>query len=617
MAETPHADDDATLARVRETLADSVAELEERRLAAADREPVAEAVLDVLLAGDRCTAEGVELRHVPPAAGPSASELATTLADLRDALADGDLGANASQTDVKRLGDRLDDLDAALEAAEPFPYAIVETEIEREHGKPVRSRGVRTDDVDEGNLAGAPEGVFAGPRARQQIETVPRESGGAPLFVGTGTRAGRDASIEKDHLFRHRAVFGVTGYGKSTLLTNEFKQLVEAGAGGCFVDPKGDDSERLVEILPERRLDEVRWLEPGSTRGAVSGFNFLELDLDPGDPAFETAVTALVEDLVALLSVRDAWGPRLDRVARETVAAINSYNRTRPDEPDLTLVDFARLVSDPSAREAFVARMEAAGVDLEPGYVDRFAEVPESARERVGEALVPWLENPITRRMVAMRDSGISVPRAVAEGEILLVRMGGEPKELKRRLSMAVLRRIWSAVRARSERDRRDRDPFYLFCDEFDNVALADETITAMLSESRSYRLSLTFCTQYPGQLPESVVEGMVSNCDTVVSFNPGSRRQAETYNSQLGVDAETLTGESNYHVWLRTTLSESMERSAAFRVYTHPPFPPLRTRDERDRLIERALRRDGRPKEEGGTGPTSPLDSGDGERSV
>ncbi|MFB6082638.1 MAG: type IV secretory system conjugative DNA transfer family protein [Halorientalis sp.] len=602
----------AALERIREGLDAAATTLSERRLAAPDREPVAEATLAVLAVGDRLTVGGVTLRHVPPEADPSASELATTVEALRDALEPGALREGVGEADLGTLEERVERLRGRIADAEPFPYEIVETEIEREHGQPVRSRGYRTDDAADGSLAGATESVFAGPRAREQIERVPRRNGDAPLFVGTGTRAGRDASIEKDHLFRHRAVFGVTGYGKSTLLTNEFKQLVESGAGGCFVDPKGDDSERLVEILPERRLDELRWLEPGSSRGAVSGFNFLELDLDPADPAYETAVAALTEDLVALLGVDDAWGPRLDRLIRETITAVNACNRARPDEPDLTLVDLAALLGEPSARAAFADRAAADGVALD-GYADRFAAVPDDRLERVREALVPWIENPIARRMVAARESGISVPRAVADGEILLVRMGGEPRDLKRKLSMAVLRRIWSAIRARAERERSARDPFYLFCDEFDNVALEDETITAMLSESRSYRLALTFCTQYPDQLPESVLEGMVSNCDTVVSFNPGSRRQAETYNSQLGVDPETLTGEANYHVWLRTTLSESMERSAAFRVYTHPPFPPVRTREERDRLVERTLRRDGWTAGDGSERtPTSLLGAGD-----
>lgn len=591
-----------TVARVREAL-DAVAEtLEERRLAAPDREPVAEAVLTGLVVGDRLTVDDVALRHVPPEEDPSASELATTLRELADALDASTLRATVTEGDLERLLTAVERVGETVADAEPFPYEIVETAVEAEHGQPVRSLGYRADA--DGSLAGASESVFAGPRAREQIERVPRRNPDAPLFVGTGTRAGRDASIEKDHLFRHRAVFGVTGYGKSTLLTNEFKQLVESGAGGCFVDPKGDDSERLVEILPDRRLEDLRWVEPGSSRGVASGFNFLELDLAPGDPAYETAVTALVEDLVALLGVDDAWGPRLDRLVSDTITALNACNRARSDEPALTLVDVAALLTEPSARESFADRARADGVDL-TGYTARFDEIPDERLAAVREALVPWIENPITRRLVAARESGISVPRAVAEGEIVLVRMGGEPRDLKRKLSMAVLRRIWSAIRARAERDRSARDPFYLFCDEFDNVALADETITAMLSESRSYRLALTFCTQYPGQLPDSVVEGLLSNCDTVVSFNPGSRRQAETYNSQLGVDVETLTGESNYHVWLRTTLSESMERSAAFRVYTHPPFPPVRSRDERDRIIERALWRDGVEKDEAATAST------------
>jgi DNA helicase HerA-like ATPase len=121
------------------------------------------------------------------------------------------------------------------------------------------------------------------------------------LFLGTDVRKQEDATIPKETFYRHAAVLGVTGYGKSTLLTNNMKQLIEAGNGLCFIDPKGDDSERLAEIIPEDRRDDVIWIEPGGSGDLISGFNFINVGLPPDHPHIETAVSALVFDLKKML----------------------------------------------------------------------------------------------------------------------------------------------------------------------------------------------------------------------------------------------------------------------------------------------------------------------------
>jgi len=81
-----------------------------------------------------------------------------------------------------------------------------------------------------------------------------------------------------DSLFRHIWITGTTGYGKTTELLNMMVQWAYAGHGFTYFDPKGRDSRELLRKLPENRLEDVVWIEPGSTiHEKTIGMNFLEV----------------------------------------------------------------------------------------------------------------------------------------------------------------------------------------------------------------------------------------------------------------------------------------------------------------------------------------------------
>ena len=579
------------LQQVSDSLTALVSTLEERHFAYEDRQQIAAAISSLLATGHEVTDEATVFEWVPPDSHPSSDELAMELRSLVSGLDPSTLPASTTSDDLMKLVEQVHTVHDAIRDAPEFPYAITEVDIQHEHRKPVRSLGVPTDYPDDD-----PD-PFAGPRARKQIETVPRENPeDAPLFVGTGTNKGRDASIPRSSLFEHSYVVGLTGTGKSTYMTNALKQVVEWGYGACYIDPKGDDSRRVMRILPEHRLDDVVWVEPSSTSGYVSGFNFIDVGLPTDHPLYSIALTNVIEDLVKLLGAGDYWGPRMNRVARNLIRAMNEYNRLSGDaEPDLTLVDLYYVLSSRASREEFAARVTEAGMPFVQDYTQEIAEMPDDDLEPLLGRFLPWVQDDVVRRMIGFREGGVDIPKAIREGKIIIVRMGAENRELKRMLGMAIIRRIWAQIRARSEQDERDREPFFLIADEFDNLAVADETIPTMFSESRSYRLSITAGNQYPGQLPQEVVDGMTTNSKSILSFNPGDKKQAKRYRNQLGIDAETLTSEADYHLWMRVDDDDNYERSDAFRVYTHPPFPPYRTTDETEEIITERIKEYGR----------------------
>lgn len=462
--------------------------------------------------------------------------------------------------------------------ADEWPFVWQESRVERVEGQPVISHGTDEsgDDV-----------VFAGPAARKAMDAH-RTSDDEPLWLGIGTRAGRFCGIERDVLFRHAAVFGTTGYGKSTLLKNAAKQIAEDGRGFAMLDPKGDDSEELMEMLLEDRLDDVVWVEPSGYRSSATGFNFLDVGLEPDDPTYDIAVENVVSDLQSMLKADDWWGPLMSGVAETLIRGTSRLDY------DFTLVDLYYILESEENRQQFANLVSEEQLSF-LSYTDKIAELDDDDLDAIRRRLKNWVENPIARDVIAERRSKIDIEEVVSEGKILIVRMSDEDEEIKKMISTAVIRRIWASVRSRSA-SREEREPFHLIADEFDIVASGNSNITTMLSKARSLRLSIILACQQPSQLPDDILSGIFGNCDTVLSFSPGNPNDARAIADNLDMPWRTLNNESNYHIWVQLTLKATRDRSDAFRTYTFPEYPPVRRRSDALHAIERACRTYGTP---------------------
>jgi hypothetical protein len=468
----------------------------------------------------------------------------------------------------------------------PYRYHVEDTE--RVQGAPVIAHGVDTE---------LPEGhddrdvTFASKRARKMLSNG-RWDADADIWLGIGTLRGRDVGIAQRSMFRHLACFGTTGYGKSTLQKNVFRQVAELGAGGCYIDPGGDDAEELLEIIPDYRLDDVVWIEPSSTRGRVSGFNFLNTSIPPDSPQFDHAVESLVADFRHMLGASQGWGARMDGVTASLVRA------SAHSEYEFTPADLFYIIESPENSRRFAEAVRAAGLELLADSADKIADVAEqdaNALEPLWRRFKDWVESPIARQFMSLRDSPINLADAVADNKLIIVRMGREGEDLKQMIGTAVFRRIWSVIRARAEMDRTERTPFYLLADEFDNLASQDGAIDSMLSESRKYRLSLFLSCQAPHQI-QDVLPSLAANCDTWVSFSPGGQKDARAVANNIGMDRETLQHDAPFHIWLTLDLPDQGQTSEPFRAHTLPEFPPIRTRDERDAIIDAKLKDHGLP---------------------
>lgn len=198
---------------------------------------------------------------------------------------------------------------------------------------------------------------------------------GNPIWYGWGTKNGVEAGVEPEILNVHQFVGGSTGMGKTTLLINYFRQIMQRGHGGLFFDPKGDDADDVVSLVPEGREEDLLYLDIGADSEYEIGFNFLEVPLrDPelGTASTEAAIEALADDLEALLAQSGSgggWHARMSGITRSVVRGLAQWQIET--ERDVTMLDMYYALLDDDGRQEYADMMAQERIEWIEDYAQR------------------------------------------------------------------------------------------------------------------------------------------------------------------------------------------------------------------------------------------------------
>jgi hypothetical protein len=91
---------------------------------------------------------------------------------------------------------------------------------------------------------------------------------------------------------------------------------------------------------------------------------------------------------------------------------------------------------------------------------------------------------------------------------------------------------------SRADQSVESRQDFYFYVDEFQNFA--SSSFGEILSESRKYRLCMTFANQYLGQFPGDVKASVFGNIANLIAFRTGAEDAGAVANElkpRLGAD--------------------------------------------------------------------------------
>lgn len=309
---------------------------------------------------------------------------------------------------------------------------------------------------------------------------------------------------------RHVYIIGQTGAGKSGLLELFTLSDIFHNQGYAIIDPHGDFAIDNLKFIPQSRLKDVVYFNPADTAHPL-GFNPLEIS----DISQKSNTSSEVIGVLKRMFGEVSWGPRLEYILRYTLLALL-------DRPETTMLDITRMLTDKKFREETLSyctdtvvlqfwRVEFAS------WNDKFtAEAIAPVLNKVGA----FTANPVIRNIIGQPRSTFNIREIMDEGKILVVNLskGLLGEDNASILGSLLVTKIQLAAMSRSDiPDIKDRRPFYLYVDEFQNFAT--DSFATILSEARKYGLNLTVANQYISQMSETVRDAVFGNVGTMISF--------------------------------------------------------------------------------------------------
>ena len=150
--------------------------------------------------------------------------------------------------------------------------------------------------------------------------------------------------IKNEDRRRHIYIVGKTGTGKSELLINLAFQDIKRGYGIGFFDPYGESAERLLDLVPKRRVNEVVYFNPADENFPIP-FNIFERV----KPVYR--YTASLNLLSCFRKIwTDVWSAKIEYVLENCILALFDY-------PNSTILGIYRLLVDSSYRKAVIEKI--------------------------------------------------------------------------------------------------------------------------------------------------------------------------------------------------------------------------------------------------------------------
>lgn len=324
----------------------------------------------------------------------------------------------------------------------------------------------------------------------------------------TGTLFGIRQRDRRSHMY----VVGKTGTGKSHLLKMMIGQDIADGEGCALFDPHGDLAREVCALIPERRADDVIYLDVAdpACRWRFNPF----ADIQPSNRAL--AAAGLVEVFKKLWP--DDWGPRLEHLLRNVTFALL-------ETPGSSFADIPALLTDRTYRSQTIANL--ADPVVRAFWKDEFANYSPGFRSVVTAPLQnkvgALLTDPVSRRFLTEPGESLEIRRVIDDGKILIVnldkgRIGEGPAAL---IGSLLLSHIALAGLSRSTQPEASRRDFWAYADEFQTFTTL--SLTTMLSELRKYRIGLTLSHQHLSQVDPDIRDAVFGNVGTIVSFRVGA----------------------------------------------------------------------------------------------
>ncbi len=394
-----------------------------------------------------------------------------------------------------------------------------------------------------------------------------------------------------DDRLRHLYVIGKSGTGKSTLFESMITQDIANGAGVGVLDPHGETIEKILDRIPDNRVEDVIYFDPSDAEMPI-GLNLLEIDNPSQKNLMASGLVAAIRQHFDY-----SWGPRLEYL-------LNYAILTLLEVPGTNMLGITRLLEDKNY-QAYILH------SVKDPLVVKFWETEfkemKGNQKLVTEAISPiqnkvnrFLASTTIRNVLGQRHSSLDIEDAMNSSKILLInlskgKIGGDNANL---LGALLVSRIQFYALQRANLAPEKRKPFYLYVDEFQNFATG--SFEEILSESRKYKLGLYLTHQFTAQLPETLLKAVYGNVGTIMSFSLGAPDAKELANEFAPYfTADDIISLERFHVYMKLMIDGMTSHPFSSRILV--PWEDnflIKKTDNRERAIQRSREKYGTPRE-------------------
>ncbi len=341
---------------------------------------------------------------------------------------------------------------------------------------------------------------------------------GVNEYHGTSTKIGMTQEERQRHIY----IIGGTGNGKTTMLQYAAVQDIVNGNGMAVIDPHGDFAETVLKHIPEDRIKDVIYINPDDLAFPV-GINLLEIpEGTTGDDLLrekDLITESVVSIFRKIFSEDDSGGHRIEYVLRNAVLTALTL-------PDCTLFTVLKLLNNATYRDKVSKGLEDEDLkdfwDNELGKAGEFQRVKMSAG--ITSKVSRFRQSAFAYRILSQTKSTIDFDSILDSKKILICnfsrgKLGEDNSTL---FGTTILAKLQMAALRRARQEQSERQPFYLYVDEFQHFATT--SFIQMLSEARKYKLFLTIAEQSTAQQEQQrMVNIILANVGTVICFRSSS----------------------------------------------------------------------------------------------
>jgi len=401
----------------------------------------------------------------------------------------------------------------------------------------------------------------------------------------TFRRQRKKVGIKVDDRRRHIYVVGKTGMGKTAMLENMIVQDIKSGRGVGVIDPHGELAEKILDLIPSSRINDVVYVNPADIDFPFS-FNVME---KVGTVHHHLLASGLMDVFKKIWP--DVWSSRMEYILENSILALLEY-------PDSTLLGVNRLLADNDYRKKVVDNIK--DTVVKSFWVNEFANYSPRYRSEATAAIQnkigQLISNPLIRNIVGQVKSKINMRDILNEEKILIANLskGRIGEENSKLLGALLVTKLQLAAMSRVDIPEDERKDFFLYVDEFQNFAT--ESFASVLSEARKYRLCLTLANQYLAQLTEKTATGgwsskvrdaVFGNVGTLIVFRVGAE-DAEFLEKEFSPDifAQDLVDIGKYNIYIRLMVDGITGRPFSAETLVPPVLP---AKSGKEKIIRRS----------------------------